>query len=332
MAYGGAVAEAHHGAPALPPLARGSVSLRLYPCGDAAPAVVVDELRRQAALASVHGWDGVMTSEHHGGFAGYLPNPLQLAGWLLDAMPTGWAAACPLLLVLRPPALVAEEVAWLAAAFPGRVGLGVAAGALAQDFAIMGSGTDDLTARFTAALEALAPMLAGHPPGALAGDPAVAACATTPIPLVSAAMSPGAVRRAARVGAGILFDSLAPPERCRALTATYRDAGGTGSVVLIRRAWVGAAPRAALDAQIDVYRGYAPTAAQQGWDQDQLVTVDDPVEVAERLAAVAAQVGADAVNLRLTVPDVAPEAVREQIACLGDEVVPHLRAALSAPA
>ncbi|QYG95544.1 LLM class flavin-dependent oxidoreductase [Iamia sp. SCSIO 61187] len=291
--------------------------------------MVVDELRHQAALASAHGWDGVMTSEHHGGFAGYLPNPLQLAGWLLDAMPTGWAAACPLLLVLRPPALVAEEVAWLAAAFPRRVGLGVAAGALAQDFEIMGTTTAELGPRFTAALEALAPMLVGRAPGALSGDPAVAACAATPIPLVSAAMSPGAVRRAARVGAGLLFDSLAPAERCRVLTDAYRDAGGTGSVVLIRRAWIGAAPRAALDAQVDVYRSYAPTAAQAGWDQDQLVTVDDPAEVAQRLADVAAQVGADAVNLRLTVPDVAPEAVREQIGRLGDEVVPRLRAALS---
>ena len=130
----------------------------------------------------------------------------------------------------------------------------------------------------------------------------------------------------------VVFDSLAPAERCRVLTDAYREAGGTGSVVLIRRAWIGAAPRAALDAQIDVYRSYASTAAQEGWDEDQLVTVDDPTEVADRLADVAARVGADAVNLRLTVPDVPPEAVREQIARLGDQVVPRLRAALAAPA
>jgi alkanesulfonate monooxygenase SsuD/methylene tetrahydromethanopterin reductase-like flavin-dependent oxidoreductase (luciferase family) len=303
------------------------VSLRLYPSAGP-PAEIVDELRRQAALASAHGWDGVMTSEHHGGFAGYLPNPLQLAGWLLDAMPTGWAAACPLLLVLRPPALVAEEAAWLAAAFPGRVGLGVAAGALEQDFTIMGTTKDDLGLRFATALEALARMLVGDAPGALAGDPAVAACATDPIPLVSAAMSPAAVRRAARVGAGILFDSLAPAARCRALADAYREAGGTGPVVLIRRTWVGAPPRTALDAQVDVYRTYAAPAAQEGWDEDQLVTAEDPVEVAERLADVAARVGADAVNLRLTVPDVPAEAVREQIERIGDEVLPHLRAAL----
>lgn len=310
------------------PLGPGSVSLRLYPCGEPSATAVVDELRGQAALAAAHGWDGVMTSEHHAGFAGYVPNPLQLAGWLLDAMPAGWAAACPLLLLLRPPALVAEEVAWLAAAFPGRVGLGVAAGALAQDFAVMGTTADDLAARFTAALEELAPLLAGRAEGPLAGDPALAACATAPVPLVSAAMGPGAVRRAARLGAGILFDSLAPAARCRALADAYREAGGAGSVVLIRRAWVGPPPRDALDAQTGVYRTYASAAAQQGWDEDQVVTAEDPGAVADGLADVLARAGADALNVRLTVPGVPAGAVREQIEALGRDVLPRLREAM----
>ena len=42
------------------------------------------EPRLQAA-----GFDGVTMSEHHGGFHGYLPNPLQAAGWCLEAMPHG---------------------------------------------------------------------------------------------------------------------------------------------------------------------------------------------------------------------------------------------------
>ena len=75
-------------------------------------------------LAVDSGFAGIMTSEHHGGFPGYLPNPLQVAGFILDSTPIGWAAACPLLLPLRPTALVAEEVAWLAARYPGRVGVG----------------------------------------------------------------------------------------------------------------------------------------------------------------------------------------------------------------
>src|SRR6185295_20366278 len=158
--------------------------LRCYPHLDLGAPEIVAELRTQAALASEHGFDGVMTSEHHGGFAGYLPNPLQLAGFLLDAMPRGWAAPCPLLLPLRAPALVAEETAWLAARFPGRVGLGVAAGALPIDFEVMGLTMDDLTTRFASGLEQLARLLGGQDTGPLAADAAIARCREHPVPLL----------------------------------------------------------------------------------------------------------------------------------------------------
>jgi alkanesulfonate monooxygenase SsuD/methylene tetrahydromethanopterin reductase-like flavin-dependent oxidoreductase (luciferase family) len=117
-----------------PPLSSRSISLRIYPHTGLDAGAVVTEMCAQSRLAADAGFDGVMTSEHHGGFAGYIPNPLQAAGWLLEAMPVGWAAPCPLLLPLRPPALVAEEVAWLAARHPGRVGVGVAAGSLVDDW------------------------------------------------------------------------------------------------------------------------------------------------------------------------------------------------------
>src|SRR3954462_7362596 len=167
------------------PFAPGSVSLRLHPHGDLPATQIIDELRVQAALAARHGSDGVMTSEHHGGFHGYLPNPLQLAGWCLEAMHQGWAAPCPLLLPLRPAALVAEEVAWMAARFPGRVGLGVASGALPTDFDVMHVSMDDLAARFTAGFEELTGILDGSASGVLAGDAAIAAAQEHPIPVLS---------------------------------------------------------------------------------------------------------------------------------------------------
>jgi alkanesulfonate monooxygenase SsuD/methylene tetrahydromethanopterin reductase-like flavin-dependent oxidoreductase (luciferase family) len=307
------------------------VSVRLYPHGDLAPPDLVAELRAQAALAAEHGFDGIMTSEHHGGFAGYLPNPLQAAGWCLEAMRRGWAAPCPLLLPLRPPALVAEEAAWLAARFPGRVGVGVASGALPADFEVMGLTMEHLADRFSAGLEALAALLRGQARGALADDPALAACAAAPVPLVSAAMGFTAVRRAARLDVGILFDSLSAPERCRVLTDAYREAGGAGPCVLIRRAWLGEPPRARVEEQLDRYRSYTPSRAQAHWgDGSQLVEADDPAGVADELAAVARAVGADALNLRVHVPGVAPGAARDQIAGLGDAVVPALQEALRA--
>jgi len=137
----------------------------------------------------------VMTSEHHGGFAGYLPNPLQAAGWCLEEMAKGWAAPCPLLLPLRPAALVAEEIAWLDARHPGRVGLGVASGSLPQDFDAMHVPIDDMAQRFTVAFEELVGILDGRAPGVLLGDPAVARLHEHPIPVLSAAMGLTAARR-----------------------------------------------------------------------------------------------------------------------------------------
>jgi alkanesulfonate monooxygenase SsuD/methylene tetrahydromethanopterin reductase-like flavin-dependent oxidoreductase (luciferase family) len=311
------------------PFAPGSVSLRLYPHNDLPAPMIVEELCAQAALGAEGGFDGVMTSEHHGGFAGYLPNPLQAAGWCLEAMPNGWAAPCPLLLSLRPPALVAEEAAWLAARFPGRVGIGVAAGALQDDFEIMAMSMDDRAVRFANGLDELVGALNGSDPRALADDPAIKACAEHPVPVVSAAMSLTAVRRAARHGVGILFDSLSTPERCRELSDAYRAAGGSGPCVLIRRAWVGEPPREGVARQLDVYRGYAPVASQAHWEGEQLVASMSAGDVADGLARVARRAGADAVNVRVHVPGVTPEAARAQIDQLGADVVPALREELA---
>jgi len=307
------------------PFAPGSVSLRIYPHNDLAATAIVDELRGQAELAAEHGFDGVMTAEHHGGFAGYLPNPIQTVGWMLEAMPSGWAAACPLLLPLRPAAMVAEEIAWLAARFPGRVGLGVAAGALKDDFDIMAVPMTDLAARFAAGLEMVTAMLSGRDGGAIAGDPAIARCVEHPVPVLSAAMGFTAVRRAAANGAGLLFDSLSAATRVRALVDGYRAAGGTQPCVLIRRVWVGAPPRELVDKQLDVYRSYSPASAQAHWQGDQLVGAEDPQAIVDGLIAGLAATGADAVNLRIHVPGVSPAAAREQIAALGTDVLPGLR-------
>ena len=245
-----------------------------------------------------------MTSEHHGGFPGYLPNPLQAAGWCLEAMDRGWAAPCPLLLPLRETAHVAEDVAWLAARFPERVGVGVAAGALAADFELAHQSMDGLTERFAGQLGELAGMLSGRDLGALRDDPALRGCLDHPVPLVSAAMGFTAARRAARLGVGLLFDSLSTPERNRELVDAYRAEGGTAACIAIRRVWIGEPPREAVDRQVDRYRGYSSAAAQARWGRDELITAEDASVVAERLAETLDRAGADAVNLRVHVPGV----------------------------
>jgi alkanesulfonate monooxygenase SsuD/methylene tetrahydromethanopterin reductase-like flavin-dependent oxidoreductase (luciferase family) len=301
------------------PFAAGSVSLRLYPHAELPAEQIVEVLRSQASTASAAGFDGVMTSEHHGGFAGYLPNPIQAAGWALEAMPTGWAAPCPLLLPLRPAALVVEEIAWLSARHPGRVGLGVAAGSLQADFDVMGLSKDDLTGRFATGLRLVADALRGQASGVLAGDPAVQRCAEWPVPVLSAAMSMTAVRRAAQCGAGLVLDSLTDAARCRELTQAYRDAGGQAPIALIRRVWVGAAPTDRHRDQVDVYRGYATATAQTHWDSAAMVC-GSPPQIAERLAASLTETGAEALNLRVHAPGLSVAEVSDQIAALSDVV------------
>jgi hypothetical protein len=239
-----------------------------------------------------------------------------------------WVAPSPLLLPLRPVALVAEEVAWLAARHPDRVGVGVAAGALPLDFAVMELDVADAVPRFKADLPRLAAMLRGEGLGDLTGDPALRACAAAPVPIVSAAVSPAAGRRAAKVGAGTLLESMSTLERQRAVVDAFRAEGGTGPCVVIRRVWLGAPSDAAIRAQRTVYESYSPAAAQQHWAEQNVMVDDDADALAARVAESVRAVDGDAVNLRVHLPEVQADEIRDQITALG-AVVAGVRRAIS---
>ncbi len=305
------------------PFRSGSVSIRLYPHNELPAGEIVDE-----ALCADHGhlsngFDGVMTSEHHGGFAGYMAQPLLMASLVLAGQTTGWAAAAPLLLPLRSVALVAEEVAWLQAHYPGRVGLGVAAGALPLDFEVAGVNQADAIARFKADLPRLVCMLRGQDLGALEGDPALRACRHDPVPVLSAAVSNVAAVRAARCGAGLLMEGMSTPARLARLTRAFEESGGTGAKVLIRRVWLGDVSAGLVDRQRAVYESYSAGATSFG--EDQTIVSDEPDELAERLAAAARETGADALNLRIQLPGMSSAQVREQIVQIGSTVVASLK-------
>lgn len=310
------------------PFAPGSVSIRLYPHNELAADAIVREVCAQAVLALDNGFEGVMTSEHHGGFAGYMAQPLQMASFLLEERATGWAAAAPLLLPLRATALVAEEVAWLQARHPGRVGLGVAAGALPLDFEAAGVRQSDAVDVFKRELPRLVAMLRGEDLGDLAGDPALLACGHAPVPVLSAAVSVSAAIRAARCGAGLLMEGMSTPDTLARLTRAFEEAGGTGSRVLIRRVWLGRVQSQLVEDQRAVYESYAGGS----FGADQTVASDEPGELAERLTATMRRVGADALNLRVHLPGMSPEQVREQIEQIGATVLPPLREALASSA
>lgn len=311
--------------PPCSPFDPGSVSIRLYPHNDLPADLIVGEICAQAGLALDNGFDGVMTSEHHGGFAGYMAQPLQMASFILEENANGWAAAAPLLLPLRPTVLVAEEVAWLQARHRGRVGLGVAAGALPLDFEAAGISRDDAVDTFKAELPRLVAMLRGEELGDLEGDPALLACRRAPVPVLSATVSVAAAVRAARCGAGILMEGMSAPDRLVRLTRAFEEAGGTGSKVLIRRVWLGRVDSRLVESQRAVYESYAAGS----FGADQTVASDEPGELTERLVATMREVGADALNLRVQLPGMSPEQVREQIVQIGSTVVTPLKKFLS---
>ena len=310
------------------PLAKGSVSLRLYPHNGPA-AEQLNEVRELARRAVEVGYDGVMVSEHHAGFPGYFPNPQQMAGFLLAAMPSGWAAPCPLLLPMKPYALIAEEVAWLAAAFPGRVGAGFASGALPVDFELAEVPFDEIGPRFKEALPKMVAALRGEAEGSLADDRAIAACADQPVPMVAAAQSLAAVRRAAGLGLGILYDSLQAVDHVRALSDAYDEAGGTGPKILIRRVWIGGPPGEAVDKQLDLYRSYTTEGTMARWDQGaNTVLAADGAEAAERLHSAMTATGADTINIRIHVVGLSPNYIRDQLG-FHDELVKALKGMIS---
>ena len=269
------------------------------------------------------GFDGIMTSEHHGGFAGYLPNPLQMCSFILEENEVGWVAPCPLILPLRPVAQVAEEIAWLDSRHLGRVGLGVAAGALPLDFEAMGVPFEQAVSLFKTRLPQTVDLLRGRNLGILEEDRALRRCAASPIPVVSAAASTAAARRAAGCGAGILTDGMSSMKRLRSLCDAYDAAGGTESKVLIRRVWIGEPKNELIAQQRAVYQSYASGSRISAGEQTIVTT--DPAEMAERLLAFCREAGADCINLRVHLPGITAAEARQQIQVLAESVIPGMR-------
>jgi alkanesulfonate monooxygenase SsuD/methylene tetrahydromethanopterin reductase-like flavin-dependent oxidoreductase (luciferase family) len=277
----------------------------------------------QARTAEAAGFDGVTLSEHHGGFPGYMGQPLLACTWILAATERIWSGPAPYLLNLRNPALVAEELAWTAARFPGRFGAALAAGYAKSDFDLLGVDFADRGACFAEHLTRLQATLAGG-----AADPAIAAWAEHAPPLLSAANSGVAVKRAAARGLGIFFPGGEPRPRLQALIATYREAGGAGPVVKIRTLWMGTPPPGALEERDRIYREAAAASGARhasGFAEPFAYGSDERIldEVAKDFDAL----DIDAINVRFYLKGVDHATVLDQIERFGHAVLPRLATA-----
>ena len=309
------------------PFDTGSVSLGLHPPSEATATGQVAALLEHARAAEATGFDGVTVPEHHAGFVGYMPQPLLACSWALAHTDTLWAAPCPLLLTLREPVLVAEQLAWTNARFPGRVAAAIAPGYSASDFAAVGRAFESRIEDFTAALDSFVGALFAD--GPVGGDAAIAAWAAAPGPILRATNSTPAVRRAAAGGLGVVFPGGENVERLGRLADAYRAAGGGGAVVWIRNLWLGDAGDEAVGDLERVYRAAAPAGMrqQQGF-RDPMLT-GSTAEVADQLIAGLTAVGATSLNVRFFVPGTLQVDVTDQITRFGHEVLPLVRAHFS---
>jgi alkanesulfonate monooxygenase SsuD/methylene tetrahydromethanopterin reductase-like flavin-dependent oxidoreductase (luciferase family) len=253
----------------------------------------------------------VTVSEHHAGFPTYLPNPLLTAAWLLDALDRAWIAVCPMLLAARPAAHVCEDLAWLAARHPGRVGAAFVPGYVERDFADAGRGFAGRQARHWRDLPVVVAALSGQPPPELAGDRALAACAAHPVPVLSTAEGPRGAARAAAAASGILVGAYNSRQAANALFDAYTAAGGVGPRVLIRRVHLG--PLSG-EAKAGLARLYISAGAREG---ARITLGDDGLTLGAALSKEYEQSGATALNLRVNVLGIGFDETREQIRALG---------------
>jgi alkanesulfonate monooxygenase SsuD/methylene tetrahydromethanopterin reductase-like flavin-dependent oxidoreductase (luciferase family) len=287
-----------------------TVSLGIY-AHELPAQAQIEDLLAQAVLAEQVGFDGVTVSEHHAGFVGYLPNPVLVVSWLLRELAESWCAPCPMLLAARPAIHTIEDLAWLAARHPGRVGAAFTPGYVSEDFAAPGLDFAQRRARFHHDLPVVVDALRGFPPHELVNDRALKLCAEQAVPVLATAERAAGAARAALAGAGILMAAHNPVAAARKVFDAYVESGGRGPRVLIRRVHVGPLPPAARQGLADLYR------PQGGNDDDvQLVNESDPPAVGHELAGVLRASGATALNLRVNLRGMTTYDTRTQIKLL----------------
>ena len=309
------------------PMAHGSISLGTY-VHDLAPTPMVETLIAQAVLADESGFDGVTIAEHHAGFPTYMPSPILGAAWLLDAMPRAWSGPNPVLLPLRTAGIVLQDLAWLAARHPGRVGAAFASGYVEQDFVASNVPFAGRNARFRESLDIIARELR-DPSDVFVGDAVVRAAAESALPLMVAAKGPRAVDRAAELGMGITVP-LTEPTQIAEVHDAYLAAGGTGVRMLMRWVWLGVLPEAAVRRWSEEHKySIDDGAPRRAGSSLRVASAAEPQDVAELLAAEMAASHSTALSVRIHLPDVPPAEVDEQIAGIGTEVLPRLRRLLA---
>lgn len=189
-----------------------------------------DAMLAQAVHAESLGFDTLWAHEHHSGGTIY-PSPLLTAAALAGATSRIAIGTNMLLLPLHHPLRVAEDAAMVNVMSGGRLVLGVAAGYAGDEFAAFGVGLDERGRRMREGIALIRAAWSGRPLTMRGTGFALEDHTVFPEPLSRpsprlyvGAGAPGALRRAARLGDGLILSATQTPEGVRAAVDVFRGA------------------------------------------------------------------------------------------------------------
>lgn len=276
------------------------------------------ECLAEIELADELGYDTVWLSEHHLTPDGLSPAPLVLAAAIAARTTRIRIGTSVLVLPLHHPLRVAEEAAAVDLLSGGRLVLGVGQGYAEREFAAFGVPRADRARLLDEGVAFLRSALAGE---------SVTPTPRRPVPLYVGGVTAAGLRRAARLGDGViiycatpadlrarraLLDTVAPdvPLICTSVVHVAEDAD---------QAWMEAAPAIAyLEGQIGTYAGRSDTPVLKREDY----LVGTPSEVADRLADLAGELRLEHFAHWARLPGLSHQRALSSLRLLAKEVLP----------
>lgn len=277
--------------------------------GDASAAALYRAALEMAAFGEQHGAALAMVSEHHAASDGYLPAPLLLASALAARTSRLPIQVAALLVPLHDPIELAEQMAVLDILSGGRVSYVCALGYRHEEYAMFGRDITRRGKRMEESLAALRRAWSGEP-FTYEGRPV----RVTPRPLTPGGPAlfmggnaPGAVRRAARFGMGMLTMGGNPE-----LDALYRDACaeyGTKPQLFVNP--VGDSPATCFIAK-DVERAWREIGPYMLHDAEMYASWFQGMRTITKSAALTVEgLRAELGNYRIFTPDEAVDRIRK---------------------
>jgi alkanesulfonate monooxygenase SsuD/methylene tetrahydromethanopterin reductase-like flavin-dependent oxidoreductase (luciferase family) len=111
---------------------------RVKPDSGVSAGEIYSAALEQFAWADQHGFASLVLSEHHGVLDGWLPAPLTMAGVVLARTQHARVMVSACILPLHDPIRIAEQIAVLDNAFPGRMWIVFGAGYRVEEFEMAG--------------------------------------------------------------------------------------------------------------------------------------------------------------------------------------------------